>query len=215
MRLSSVLVCLAVLQPPGAAAATQQAPAPVPGQIVVRGADGQPAGGASVTVLLPGRGGVSPADEILVRSGTTEDGVIENAVPRLHGLILVVDHPTHLPFVGQYPNQPPPSELRLQAGRTAEGVVREADGGRTVEGAQICTVWQDPDLPDWFGALRRCAESGVRGAFELAGLPAANLRATADAAGFETDSRTIEQGRRAPRVHDADQRRRPDGRRFP
>ncbi|MYA07408.1 MAG: carboxypeptidase regulatory-like domain-containing protein [Holophagales bacterium] len=200
MRLSSVLVCLAVLQPLGAAAAAQRAPAPVPGQIVVLGADGQPAGEASVTVLMPGRGGVSPADEILVRGGTTEDGVIEDAVPRLHGLMLVIDHPAHLPFVGQYPNRPPPSEIRLQAGRTAEGVVREADGGRTVEGAQVCTVWQDPNLPDWFGTLRRCADSGERGAFELAGLPAANLRATADAAGFETDSRTIEQGRRAPRV---------------
>ena len=200
MRLSSVLVCLAVLQPPGAAAATQQAPAPVPGQIVVRGADGQPAGGASVTVLLPGRGGVSPADEILVRSRTAENGTIENAVPRLHGLMLVIDHPAHLPFVGQYPNQPPPSEFRLQAGRTAEGVAREADGGRTVAGAQVCAVWQDPNLPDWFGTLRRCAESGERGAFELAGLPAGNVHATADAAGFETDSRVIEQGRRAPRV---------------
>lgn len=200
MRLSSVLACLAVLQPLGTTVAAPQSSAAAAGHIVVLGADGQPAVEASVTVLLPGRGGVSPADEILVRSGTTENGVVEDAVPRLHGLTLVIDHPTHLPFVGQYTNQPPPSELRLQAGRTAEGVVREAAAGRTVAGARVCTVWQDPNLPDWFETLRRCAESRDGGAFELAGLPAGNVQATANAPGFETDSRAIEQGRRASRV---------------
>ena len=197
---SLVLVCLAILQPLGAPGAAQQAPGPAPGQIVVLGADGRPADEASVTVLLPGRGGVSPADEILVRSGTADNGVIASAVPRLHGLTLVVDHPTHLPFIGRYSNQPPPNEIRLQVGRTAKGVVREAAGGRTVSGAAVCTAWSAEGLPDWFGTLRRCAESDERGSFELAGLPPGDVQATADAPGFETDSRTIEQGRRASRV---------------
>ncbi|MDE2978580.1 MAG: PQQ-binding-like beta-propeller repeat protein [Acidobacteriota bacterium] len=88
-----------ILHQLGGPATAQQVPAPAPGQVVVLGADGQPAGEASVTVLLPGRGGVSPADEILVRSGTADNGVVANAVPRLHGLTLVVDHPTHLPLL--------------------------------------------------------------------------------------------------------------------
>ena len=91
-------------------------------------------------------------------------------------------------------------EIRLQPGRTAKGVVREADGGGTVAGASVCASWRDPSLPDWFGILRRCTDSGERGAFELPGLAAGNLQATAEAPGFETDARTIEQGRRASRV---------------
>lgn len=141
MRLSSVLACLAILHLPGLPAGGQQGTAPAPGQFVVLGADGQPAGGASVTVLLPGRGGVSPADEILVRSGTADDGVVEAAVPRLHGLTLVIDHPAHLPFVGQYPDQAPPNQIRLQVGRTSKGVVRESGSGRTVAGAEVCVAW--------------------------------------------------------------------------
>ena len=200
MRLSSVLACLAILHLPGLPAAGQQGTAPAPGQLLVLGADGQPAADASVTVLLPGRGSVSPADEILVRSSTADNGVVEDAVPRLHGLTLVIDHPAHLPFVGQYSDLPPPSEIRLQAGRMSRGVVRESASGRTVAGAEVCVAWSGPGLPDWFGTLRRCAESGERGSFELAGLPEGNVQATAEAPGFETDSRTIEQGRRASRV---------------
>ena len=200
MRLSSVLACLAILHLPGLPAGARQATVPSPGRTIVLGADGQAAAEASVTVLLPGRGSVSPADEILVRSTTADNGVVEDAVPRLHGLTLVIDHPAHLPFVGQYPDEPPPNEIRLQAGRTSKGVVRESAGGRTVAGAQVCVAWPGPGLPDWFGTLRRCAESGERGSFELAGLPDGNVQATAEAPGFETDSRTIEQGRRASRV---------------
>lgn len=199
MRLSSVLACLATLHP-FVVADAQQSPRPTSGQTVVLGADGQPAAEASVTVLLPGRGGVSPADEILIRSTTADNGVIENAVPRLRGLTLVIDHPAHLPFVRQYPDQPPPSEIRLRAGRMSGGVVREGVSRRAVAGAEVCAAWRGPGLPDWFGTLRRCAESGERGSFELAGLPEGNVQATAEAPGFETDSRTIEQGRRASRV---------------
>ncbi len=200
MRLSCVLAGLAILHPFGVPGTAQQAPTPTPGQLVVLGADGQPVADASVTVLQPSRAGLSPVDALLVRSGTTQDGVVEDAVPRLHGLTVVVDHPAHLPFVGAYPSQPPPEVIRLQPGRTAKGVVREAAGGPTVAGASVCTSWRDSVLPDWFGTLRRCTDSGERGAFELSGLPAGNLQATADAPGFETDARTIEQGRRASRV---------------
>ena len=198
MRLSCVLAGLAVLNALGALVAAQ--PSPSPGQIVVLGADGEPAVEASVTVLQPSRGGLSPAEAILVRSGTSESGVIEDAVPRIHGLTVIVDHPSHLPFVGEYGNQAPPGVIRLQAGRTAKGVVRESAGGRGVTGAHVCATWRDAGLPDWFGPRERCVDSGERGAFELGGLPAENLQATADAAGFETDARTIERGRRPSRV---------------
>lgn len=200
MRLSSVLARLAILCLLGVPATAQQAPTPTPGQLVVLGADGQPVADASVTVLQPSRAGLSPVDALLVRSGTAQDGVVEDAVPRLHGLTVVVDDPAHLPFVAAYPSRPPPEVIRLQPGRTAEGVVREAAGGRTVAGASVCASWRDAVLPDWFGTLRRCTDSGERGAFELPGLPAANLQATAEALGFEADVRTIEQGRRASRV---------------
>ena len=200
MRLSSVLACLAILHPLAVPGAAQQAPTPTPGQLVVLGADGQPVADASVTVLQPSRAGLSPVDAFLVRSGTAQDGLVEDAVPRLHGLTVVVDDPAHLPFVAAYPNRPPPEMIRLQPGRTAKGVVREAGGGPTVAGASVCASWRDPVLPDWFGTLRRCTDSGERGAFELSGLAAGNLQATAEAPGFETGASTIEQGRRASRV---------------
>ena len=200
MRLSSVLACLAILHLAGLHAVAQQPPAPTPGQLVVLGADGQPVADASVTVIQPNRAGLSPVDAFLVRSETAANGVVEDAVPRLHGLTVVVDHPAHLPFVAAFPSQPPPEVIRLQAGRTAKGVVREADGGRTVARASVCASWRDAVLPDWFGTLRRCTDSGERGAFELPGLAAGSLQATAEAPGFETDARTIEQGRRASRV---------------
>ncbi len=200
MRLSCVLAGLAILHPFGVPGTAQQAPTPTPGQLVVLGADGQPVADASVTVLQPSRAGLSPVDALLVRSGTTQDGVVEDAVPRLHGLTVVVDHPAHLPFVGAYPSQPPPEVIRLQPGRTAKGVVREAAAGGTVTGASVCASWRDAVLPDWFGTLRRCTESSERGAFELAGLPPEILQATAEAPGFETDARTIEAGRRASRI---------------
>ena len=200
MRLSSVLAGLAILHILAVPAMAQQAPAPTPGQLVVLGADGQPVADASVTVLQPARAGLSPADAFLVRSGTAQDGLVEDAVPRLHGLTVVVDDPAHLPFVAAYPNRPPPEMIRLQPGRTAKGVVREAGGGPTVAGASVCASWRDAILPDWFGTLRRCTESGERGAFELSGLAAGNLQATAEAPGFETGASTIEQGRRASRV---------------
>jgi hypothetical protein len=204
MRLSgSAVACLAafaVLQPPAAPCAAQQSTGPVRGQTVVLGADGEPAGDASVTVIQPSRGGISPAESILVRSGTPSDGVIEDAVPRLLGLTVIVDHPAHLPFVRAYANEPPPGVIRLQAGRTATGVVREGADGGAVVGAEVCASWRDPDLPDWFGPRERCVASGERGEFELAGLPAQDLHATAEAPGFETGTSTIEQGRRASRV---------------
>ncbi len=200
MRLSSVLACLAVFSSFGLSAGAQQAPSPAPGELVVLGADGQPVAGASVTVIQPSRAGLSPVDAFLVRSETAENGVVEDTLPRLHGLTLIVDHPAHLPFVAAYANQPPPEMIRLQPGRTAKGVVREAGGGLGVAGASVCASWRDPSLPDWFGTLRRCTDSGEQGAFELPGLAAGNLQATAEAPGFETDGRTIEQGRRGSRV---------------
>ena len=200
MRLSSVLACLATLHPLAAFGTAPQAPTPAPGQLVVLGADGEPVADASVTVLQPSRAGLSPVDAFLVRSETAPDGVLEDAVPRLRGLTVVVDHPAHLPFVAAYPSRPPPGVIRLQAGRTAKGVVREAAGGRTVAGAEVCASWRAASLPDWFGTLRRCTDSGERGTFELPGLAAGNLQATAEAPGFETGASTIEQGRRASRV---------------
>ncbi len=200
MRLSSVLACLALLHLPGLPFGAQQAPTPTPGQLVVLGADGEPVADASVTVIQPSRAGLSPVDAFLVRSETAENGVVEDAVPRLHGLTVIIDDPAHLPFVNAYPSRPLPEVIRLQPGRTAKGVVREAAGGRSVTGASVCASWRDAVLPDWFGTLRRCTDSGERGAFELPGLAAGNLQATAEAAGFETGAGTIEQGRRASRV---------------
>ncbi|MCY3964975.1 MAG: carboxypeptidase-like regulatory domain-containing protein [Acidobacteria bacterium] len=200
MRLSAVLACLAILQPLGVPGAAQPTPTPTPGALVVLGADGQLVADASVTVIQPSRAGLSPVDAFLVRSETEENGVVEGAVPRLRGLTVIVDHPAHQPFVAAYANRPPPEVIRLQPGRTAKGFVREAGGGLGVAGASVCASWRDPSLPEWFGTLRRCTDSGERGAYELPGLAAGNLQATAEAPGFETDARTIEQGRRTPRV---------------
>lgn len=186
-----------------------------PGQVVVLGANGEPAAGATVTVLRPAAQqvaavgavtpqssaqGASPTEALLLRTATTAEGVVKDHLPRLRGLGLVVDHPAHLPFFGSYPNEPPPGVIRLQAGRTANGVVRESEDGDTVAGARVCAFWRNPGSLGSFGPTRRCVDSGERGLFELAGLPAGNLQTTAEAPGFETDARTVEQGRRPSRV---------------
>ena len=204
------LVCAVVSAIPAASQAPLE-----PGHIVVLGANGEPAAAATVTVLRPAAQqvaaagaitpgssvqGPSPMEAILLRTATTAEGVIKDALPRLPGLTLIVDHPTHLPFFGSYPNEAPPGVIRLQAGRTAKGVVRKSESGDPVTGAQVCAFWRDPSLVASFGPERRCVESGERGRFELAGLPAGDLQATAEAPGFETDARTIEQGRRVSRV---------------
>ncbi|MCY3969646.1 MAG: hypothetical protein OXG74_06920, partial [Acidobacteria bacterium] len=119
--MSSVLACLAVFSSFGLSAGAQQAPSPAPGELVVLGADGHPVGDASVTVIQPSRAGLSPVDAFLVRSETAENGVVEDAVPRLYGLTVIVDDPAHLPFVAAYANRPPPEVIRLQPGRTAKG----------------------------------------------------------------------------------------------
>ncbi len=75
----------------------------------IPGADGEPVADASVTVLQPSRAGLSPVDAFLVRSETGDNGVLEDAVLRLHGLTVIVDHPAHLPFVAAYPSRPPRS----------------------------------------------------------------------------------------------------------
>lgn len=185
------------------------------GKIVVLGATGEPAVAARVTVLRPAAQqvaavgavtpgssvqGPSPLEAILLRTSTTAEGATRDAVPRLRGLTLIVDHSTHLPFVGSYPHERPPGVIHLQSGRMAKGVVRESDNGRPVAGARVCAFWRDPASVASFGPTRRCADSDDRGRFELAGLPARNLQATAGALGFETDARTIEQGRPASRV---------------
>ena len=188
---------------------------PEPGRIVIFGADREPAAAATVTVLRPAAQqvaavgaitptssaqGPSPTEAILLRTATTAEGVVEDPLPRLRGLTLIVDHSTHLPFLGSYPNEAPPRVIRLQAGRTAKGVVRASEGGDPVAGARVCASWRNPGTFGSFGPTRRCVDSGERGLFELAGLPAGNLQATAEAPGFETDARTIEEGRRPPRV---------------
>lgn len=191
-----------------------QAP-PEPGRILVLGAAGEPVGGATVTVLRPASqqvaavGAITPTssaqgpsarEAILLRRATTVEGVVEDPLPRLRGLTLIVDHPAHLPFFGSYPNEAPPSVIRLQPGRTARGVVRESESESTVAGARVCAFWRNPGAVGSFGPTQRCVDSGERGLFELAGLPAGSLQATAEAPGFETDARTIEQGRRPSRV---------------
>ncbi|MCY3926647.1 MAG: carboxypeptidase-like regulatory domain-containing protein [Acidobacteria bacterium] len=217
MKWSPVLTILGVLVVGAVVSATpvaSQAP-PEPGRIVVLGVAGEPVGGAMVTVLRPATQqvaavgaitpassaqGPSPTEAILLRTATTAEGVVEDPLPRLRGLTLIVDHPAHLPFLGSYPNEAPPGVIRLQPGRTAKGVVRESEGGDTVAGARVCAFWRNPGAVGSFGPTERCVDSGDRGLFELAGLPAGSLQATAEASGFETDARTIEQSRRPSRV---------------
>ena len=188
---------------------------PESGRIVIFGADREPAAAATVTVLRPAAQqvaavgaitptssaqGPSPTEAILLRTATTAEGVVEDPLPRLRGLTLIVDHPTHRPFFGSYPNEAPPGVIRLQAGRTAKGVVRESEGRGTVAGARVCAFWRNEGAFGSLGPTRRCVDSGERGLFELGGLPAGSLQATAEAPGFETDARNIEQGRRPSRL---------------
>ncbi|MYA06898.1 MAG: carboxypeptidase regulatory-like domain-containing protein [Holophagales bacterium] len=182
--------------------------------MIVLGASGEPAAEATVTVLrsptehMVASGAVPTWEEsperrtaaILLRTTTTAEGVVRDALPQLRGLAVVVDHPMHLPFSGWYPNEALPDVIRLQAGRVATGVVQESGSGEPVAGAEVCAFWRGPDLLGSFAPEWRCVESGEGGRFKLAGLPAAALDATAEAFGFETDARTIAEGRGATRV---------------
>lgn len=165
-----------------------------PGHLVVFGADRRPVPDASVTVLQPRRAGPLSTAAVLVRTETAKNGTTTSPLPRLRGLTLVVDHSTHLPFVGEYPSDTATGSVRLQPGRTAKGMVRESADGTALAGARVCATWRNAAFPEPLQTWRRCADSDEGGEFELAGLPATDVQVTADAPGFETGARAIKRG---------------------
>ncbi len=162
------------------------------GQVAVLGAEGQGAEGAQVTILRQNPGDPSPMAAVLVSAQTAEGGVVQSATPRLAGLLLVVDHPRHLPFVASYPSSPPPAAIRLQPGSAVTGEVVASDTQAVVSEAEVCVSWLDEEAPERFRRWRRCVVTGGDGRFELAGLPAEGLQLGVSAQGFEEQAQALD-----------------------
>lgn len=160
--------------------------------LVVLAADGSGVEGAEVMVLRPDRGDVSPTAAVLVDTATAASGAPRSPVPRLAGLTVVVDHPSHLPFVESYAGSLPPETIRLSAGVALAGEVRARDTDAAVAGAEVCVSWVDEGAPERFRRWRRCAVSDAWGRFGIAGLPSNGLLFAASAPGFADLSKTID-----------------------
>ena len=144
--------------------------------------------GAGVMVLRAGRNDVSPMAAVLVETRTDERGVVQSPVPRLPGLLVVVDDPRHLPVVVSHVAAPPPRVVRLEAGRAVLGNIVALDTGSHIPNASVCATWLNEHAPERFRRWDRCATSDETGWFEVAGLPPepVELRVSAPAHQGET-----------------------------
>ena len=162
--------------------------------MVVLGADGRGVASANVTILRPEVSEVSPLAAVVVDAETASGGVLKSPVPRLAGLLVVADHPEHLPFVASYRGSPLPSTVRLEAGRRLWGEVVDGSTGGPVSGVRVCAAWSDEQAPEQFRRWRRCGVTDAAGRFGLAGLPAGKVRVSVSTPGFEEFFQTVETG---------------------
>lgn len=183
-----MLLVAALASAQGRGAADGSAPA----GMVVLGADGRGAEGAEVMILRQDQRDVSPTAAVLVDTATTASGALRSPAPRLAGLMVVVDHPDHLPLVESYPGAPPPEIVRLRSGVAVGGEVVARETGEAVAGAEVCASWVDRQAPERFQRWRRCGVSDDAGRFRLAGLPPYGLQIAAAAPGFVELSRTLD-----------------------
>lgn len=158
---------------------------------VVLGENGRGAEGAEVRVLRQDTTGSSPMAAVLVEAETASGGEVRSRVPRLPGLVVVIDHPEHLPFVVLYGDEPPPSTFRLEAGTSIGGAVIANETGVPVPGAHVCASWVDEGAPERVRRWERCADSDESGRFRIAGLPSSGFKVVASARGFEALTRSL------------------------
>ena len=159
--------------------------APEAGRVVVLGSDGRGIEGAEVVVLRQEWSRTSPVAAILVDTESASGGGVRSPMPRLEGLLVVVDHPAHLPFVAAYPDSLPPFTIRLEAGSSFSAEVVARESGAAVPNAQVCLSWMDEQAPERFRRWERCAASDEAGRFEIRGLPAGRVHVVVRATGFD------------------------------
>lgn len=107
-------------------------------------------------------------------------GRLPAPLPRLGGLLVVVDHPGFAPFVEEV--MAPRNEIRLTAGSIAVGEVSGPSG--PVRG-RVCARWE-VSVPTWSRTFpfERCGEIDVERRWAIPGLAPAPVRLTAEVAGF-------------------------------
>ncbi|MBM3962827.1 MAG: carboxypeptidase regulatory-like domain-containing protein, partial [Planctomycetes bacterium] len=107
------------------AAAADQASPKVVAQVagVVRGADGQPLPGATVSLYRATTAWPEWQRERLERALVGADGAFRFVAPAVHGLLVGVEHPQHAEQLVEARAGGPPLDLRLAPGFALDGVV--------------------------------------------------------------------------------------------
>ena len=175
---------LAARQEPGANASAER--------MRIVDAEGDALEGARVMVLRAGRNDVSPMAAVLVETVTDERGVVQSPVPRLPGLLVVVDHPRRLPYLVSDASTPPPRVIRLEEGRTVSGSVVALDTGSDIPNASVCAAWTDQQAPERFRRWERCATSDDAGGFKVAGLSPEPVELRVSAPAHRSATRTVD-----------------------
>jgi 5-hydroxyisourate hydrolase-like protein (transthyretin family) len=148
---------------------------------------GRPVAGAQVQALAPLRGSdvLSRLMPPLFNLETGADGGIDARLPRLDGLLLIVDHPGFAPWVREIPGGLLPGPVRLSPGESLHGEVSAP--GKTAFQGEACVSWTE-DLSRWGKKhpWRRCAALTPAGGIGIAGLPGGGgvLALEVEAAGY-------------------------------
>jgi|CXWL01.1.fsa_nt_gi hypothetical protein len=116
----------------------------------------------------------------ILEGQTDAAGRLPAPLPRLGGLLVVVDHPGFAPFVEEV--VPPRNEIRLAAGGLAEGTV---SGPPKPARGRVCARWEVP-VPTWSRTFpfERCGQIDAEHRWSIVGLGPAPARLTAEIAGF-------------------------------
>lgn len=130
--------------------------------------EGRPLAAARVTVLAAptASDALSRMQPPLAQALTDDAGEAAVAVPVLDGLLLIVDHAEHAPYVAPLPG--PTARVVLERGTTWSG--RVSFPGERLRGGRICAAWQTVLPAHAPRRWQRCADVAADGTFTLPGL---------------------------------------------
>lgn len=153
---------------------------------------GRPVTGAAIEVWTEPRSRdlLARLSAAPLQAESDADGNVPLELPRIEGLLLLVDHPGFAPWVEELLPERRSRTIRLIEGRRLTGVVRSES--TAVARARLCASWSQ-SFERWGRERRweRCADAGQEGRFGLPGLPSANVDLLAQADGFLADRRQI------------------------
>jgi hypothetical protein len=163
--------------------------------IRVLDAEGKPVAGAQVEARGPVRGSdvVSRLMPPLFAMETGADGSIAARLPKIEGILLLVDHPGFAPWTREMGGEPFQGTIRLSVGAPWSGKV--SSPGKTYFKGEVCASWSE-DFVRWSTkrAWKRCAPLTPAGTFALAGLPLRTVDVAVAADGFLPLRRSLKPG---------------------